>query len=164
MRGWEEQRSDALLLNTACLLLWGRIWPQGPTLFYPVWVLPVCSPHRSPPTWSPPAFPQGNLPQQRSPELIVWRKKPQMISFCLFAYKFNSLVAEKSSPARFWLHFVFFLPLGVDFATGFGARCVPSLSGCSRTGKGAPHGPAAWFWGRVWEKILFTGCFVPVGR
>lgn len=70
-------------LNTACLLLWGRIWPQGPDfiLFYPVWLLPVCSLHRSPPTWSPPAFPQGNLPQQRSPELIVWHN-PQTISFC----------------------------------------------------------------------------------
>lgn len=43
MRRWEEQRSDALLgartdpfvsvINTACLVLWSRIWPAGLTLF-----------------------------------------------------------------------------------------------------------------------------------
>lgn len=89
-------------------------------------------PAQEPSDTEPASLPQGNLPQQRSPELIVWCKTPQTISFCLFAYKFNSLVAEKSSPARFWLHFVFFLPLGVDFATSLGARCHPRRGAAGR--------------------------------
>lgn len=37
------------VVKIACLIFHDRLWPKGLTLFQRIWLLPVCSPERSPP-------------------------------------------------------------------------------------------------------------------